>query len=160
MTKHNFTAVLLCCGDGSKFSPMVIFKKPSQESNEKRWMNQQMMNFWLTKWYTKCPDGFFRTRKAQLVMDSMWVHITTQFKKWKVFNSIPAIINGGLTKVLQALDILVNRSFKTDWEHSFTATGRMRHATFRASCKSLDGSRKLGLQWQPKPSCRDSERPE
>ena len=76
-------------------------------------------------------------------MDSMRAHTTAQIKnKIKACNSIPAIIPGGLTKILQPLDISVNRSFKAvlrhlwetwmvDGEHSFTATGRMRHATFQ-----------------------------
>uniref|UniRef100_A0AAR2J5P4 HTH CENPB-type domain-containing protein n=1 Tax=Pygocentrus nattereri TaxID=42514 RepID=A0AAR2J5P4_PYGNA len=136
--KSHFTVVLACCGDGSKLPPMVIFKRktmPKIQSpsvavavNEKGWMDQEMMNLWLTK--------------SLLVMDSMRAHITPQFKnKLKVFNTIPAIIPGGLTKILQPLDISVNRSFKAvlrhlweqwmlDGEHSFTATGRMRHATF------------------------------
>lgn len=152
--KSHFTVVLACCGDGSKLPPMVIFKRktmPKDESpptvvvavNEKGWMNQEMMNLWLTKCYTKRPDGFFKTRKALLVMDSMRAHITPQFKdKIKACNSIPVIIPGGLTKILQPLDISVNRSFKAvlrrlweewmvDGEHSFTATGRMRHATYQ-----------------------------
>ena len=56
-------------------------------------------------------------------------------------NTIPIIIPGGMTKLLQPLDISVNRSFKavlrniweswmTDGKHSFTATGRMRCAKF------------------------------
>lgn len=110
--------------------------------NEKGWMAQDMMNFWLTKCYSKRPDGFCRTCKALLVMDSMRAHNTPQFKdKLKLFNTIPAIIPRGFTKVLQPLDISVNRSFRavlrqlweqsmTDGEHSFMATGRMRHATF------------------------------
>ncbi len=118
--------------------------------NEKGWMDQEMMYFWLTKCYTKRPDGFFRTRKALLVMDSIRAHITPQFKaKLKGFNSIPAIIPGGLTKVLQPLDITVNRNFKavlrrlweqwmTDGEHSFTATGRMPHATFWQAIEWID----------------------
>ena len=126
-------------------STMPKIQSPSVEVavNEKGWMDQEMMNLWLTKCYTKRPDGFFRARKALLVMDSMRAHITPQFKdKLKMFNSTPAIIPGGLTKVLQPLDISVNRSFKAvlrnlweqwmmDGEHSFTATGRMRRATFQ-----------------------------
>ncbi|KAM8748282.1 trace amine-associated receptor 13c-like [Acanthopagrus schlegelii] len=48
--------------------------------NEKGWMDQQMMSLWLTKCYSKRPDGFFRSRKALLVMDSMRVHITPELK--------------------------------------------------------------------------------
>lgn len=159
--KSHFTVVLACCGDGSKLPPMVIFKRKTMPKiqlspsvvvavNEKGWMDQDMMNFWLTKCYTKRPDGFFKTRKALLVMDSMRAHITPQFKdKLKAFNSIPAIIPGGLTKLLQPLDISVNRSFKAvlrhlweewmmDGEHSFTATGRMRHATFLQVTEWID----------------------
>lgn len=56
-------------------------------------------------------------------------------------DSIPAVIPGGLTKLLQPLDISVNRCFKAelrliweDWmnngDKSFTATGRMRRASY------------------------------
>jgi len=74
-------------------------------------------------------------------MDSMRAHLTEDVKK-KVSeeNTIPVIIPGGLTKILQHLDILVNKSFKTNlrqiWEswmttgeHSFIRTGKLRRAT-------------------------------
>lgn len=151
--KSNFRVVLACCGDGSKLPPMVIFKRktilkvsfPSSivvTTNKKGWMNKDTMNVWLAKCYSKRPDGFFKTRKALLVMNSMRAHITAQSKdKIEACNSIPALIPGGLSNLLQPLDISVNQNFKAvlrqlweTWivqgEHSFTATGRMRHATF------------------------------
>src|SRR5690606_10936527 len=57
-----------------------------------------------------------------------------------------AIIPGGITKVLQPLDIAVNKSFKDNlkkkWEdrmsnsenHSFTKTGKLRRATYATIC--------------------------
>ena len=71
----------------------------------------------------------------------MRAHLTEDVKK-KVNeeNIIPVIIPDGFSKILQPLDISVNKSFKTNlrqiWEswmttgeHSFTKTGRLRHAT-------------------------------
>lgn len=110
--------------------------------NEKLWIDQEMIIFWLAKCFIKCPNGFFRTRKALFVMDSTQAHITPQIKDHsKVLNSIAAFIPRGLTKVLQPLDFSVQRRFKTvlhhlweewmmDEEHSFMATRRMCHATF------------------------------
>ena len=115
--RSHFTVVLACCGDGSKLPPMVIFKRktmPKTEfpstvlvtTNRKGWMDEEKMNLWLTKCFSKRPDGFFKTRKALLVRDSMRAHTTAQIKnKIKACNSIPAIIPGGLTKILQPLDI-------------------------------------------------------
>ncbi len=72
----------------------------------------------------------------------MRAHIAPEVKDHiKATNSIPAVIPGGLTKLLQPLDIAVNRSFKNElrklWEdwmstgtHSFTNTGWMRRATY------------------------------
>lgn len=75
-------------------------------------------------------------------MDSIRAHITENIKKKiKSVNTVPVIIPGGMTKMLQPLDISVNRSFKAvlrhlleNWmsngDHSYTTTGRLRHATF------------------------------
>ena len=114
--------------------------------NEKGWMNQDVMKLWLSRCSGRRPDGFFRQKPALLVMDSMRAHITPEIKESvHALNSIPAIIPGGLTKLLQPLDISVNRSFKlvlrelwkewmTTGEHSFTNTGKMRRATFADVC--------------------------
>lgn len=151
--KSHFTVVLACCASGKKLTPMVIFKRKTLpretfppnvviDVNVKGWMNEAMMEKWLERCFVKRPDGFFKIHKALLVMDSMRAHITERIKnKLKFINTVPIVIPGGLTKMLQPLDISVNKSFKDNlrrlWEnwmshgeHSFTKTGRMRHATF------------------------------
>jgi len=151
--KSHFTVVLACCASGDKLPPMCIFKLKRQPKekmpagvvvtqNEKGWMNNSVMEKWLESCYSRRPDGFFKTKKALLVLDSMRAHISPEVKEAiKKTNSVPAVIPGGLTKQLQPLDISVNRSFKnqlrkqweqwmTSGEHSFTATGRMRRATY------------------------------
>ena len=77
----------------------------------------------------------------------MRAHITDTSKEAiRANNSLPAVIPGGLTKLLQPLDISVNRGFKLvlrelweEWmtagEHSFTKTGRMRRATYADVCQ-------------------------
>lgn len=151
--KTHFTVVLACCADGKKLPPLIIFKRKTMpresfppgiiiQMNQKGWMDEKMMDFWLQRVFCTRTDGFFKTKRALLVMDSMRAHITEKIKETiHKMNTIPAIIPGGLTKVLQPLDISVNRSFKTnlrrqweDWmtdgKHSFTDGGRMRHATY------------------------------
>ncbi|KAL1470208.1 hypothetical protein MTO96_040572 [Rhipicephalus appendiculatus] len=159
--KSHFTVVLACCADGTKLPPMLVFKRktlpndsfPSGviiQANEKGWMDESMMTVWLEKCFVKRPDGFFHVKKRLLVMDSMRAHITdATLKRVKAVNCTPTVIPGGMTKLLQPLDISVNRSFKavlrhlweswmTDGDHSFTATGRMRHATFGEVAKWVD----------------------
>ena len=75
-------------------------------------------------------------------MDSVSAHKADSVKdQLKDLNTHIAIIPGGLTKILQPLDLTVNRVFKSKvrerWErwmseglHSFTKTGRMRKATY------------------------------
>lgn len=73
--------------------------------NEKGWMVLEMMNVWLRKCCTERPDDLKKTQSHACKA------------KLKVFNSIPAIIPGGLTKVLQPLDISVNQSLKAVLRH-------------------------------------------
>lgn len=151
--KSHFTVVLACCADGTKLPPMLIFKRKTLpkdnfpptvviQANTKGWMDEGMMSVWLDRCFSRRPDGFFHVKPGMLVMDSMRAHITDIVKK-KISskNCMPVIIPGGMTKMLQPLDISVNRSFKavlrrswetwmSEGEHSFTKTGRMRRADF------------------------------
>lgn len=151
--KAHFTVVLACCADGTRLPPMLIFKRKTLpkavfppgvvvQANTKGWMDEEMMGVWLDRCFTCRPDGFFHAKPGMLVMDSMRAHITDATKKKiSAKNCIPVIIPGGMTKMLQPLDISVNRSFKavlrrlweawmTEGEHSFTKTGRMRRADY------------------------------
>lgn len=159
--KSHFTVVLACCADGTKLPPMLIFKRKTVpkdpfppgvivQCNIKGWMDEEMMGVWLDRCFSQRPGGFFHTHKGLLVMDSMRAHLTDLIKKKiKSKNCIPTIIPGGMTKMLQPLDISVNRSFKavlrriwetwmTDGDHSFTKTGRMRHASFGEAAKWVE----------------------
>ena len=156
--KSHFTVVLACTASGKKLPPMVIFKRKTAvkaklpsgvvvHQNEKGWMDNDTMNLWLSTCYSKRPGGFFRQSKSLLVLDSMRAHISEITKeRIKATSSIPAVIPGGLTKVLQPLDISVNKSFKCElrkiWEQwmvsgekSFTNTGRMRRASYETVCQ-------------------------
>lgn len=151
--KSSFTVVLSCTASGKKLPPMLIFKRktiPKEKfppgvvirANKKGWMDETMMNDWLDSCYVKRPGGFFKTATSLLVLDSMTAHKCESVKDHlKKMKSKISIIPGGLTKLLQPLDIAVNKSFKdhlraiwenwmVDGEHSFTKTGRMRRATY------------------------------
>uniref|UniRef100_A0A3P8W7B6 HTH CENPB-type domain-containing protein n=2 Tax=Cynoglossus semilaevis TaxID=244447 RepID=A0A3P8W7B6_CYNSE len=147
LEKFHFTVVLGCCGDGSKLPPMVIFKRKTVlktrfpfavvvASSEKGWMDEDTMNLWLKKCYSRRSDGFLKTHKALLVMESLPAYITAGIRsKIEACNSIPVIIPEGLTKMLQPLYIAVNQSFEAalrslwdawvlDGEQSLTTTER------------------------------------
>ena len=104
------------------------------------------MDLWLKRCYVQRPGGFFRQQKSLLVLDSidsMRAHISDISKeRIQATDSILAVIPGGLTKLLQPLDISVNKTFKAElrklWESwmchgekSFTNTGRMRRASYQ-----------------------------
>jgi hypothetical protein len=104
-------------------------------------MNEEIMTSWLNTVWRKRKNSLFKPR-ALLIMDSMAAHIKESVKKEvKSTGAKLSIIPGGLTKLLQPLDVGVNRSFKSklrsEWEkwmtqgiHSFTDGGRMRRASY------------------------------
>ena len=152
--KWIFTVVLACCGDGSKLPPMLILKQnttPDADfsssivvtANEKGCMNEETMNLWLAKCYCKRPDGFFKTHKALLVMDSMrGAHISQQSKAtMKACNSIAAVIPAELTEFLQPLAASVSRSFTAVLRRLWD-TGMVdgEHGTFQAVVGWMDSA--------------------
>ena len=63
--------------------------------------------------FIKRPGGFFHTSSSMLLCKSMHAHLTETVKLLvRQANTVLTVIPGGLTKVLQPLDISVNRLFK------------------------------------------------
>jgi len=157
--KCSFTVVLSVTADGGKLPPMVIFKRktiPKEkfpkgifvQANEKGWMNGEMFKMWLEEIWRKRPGSFFKS-KSILIFDSAPSHLTEASKMEASILSTIAVIPGGLTKVLQPLDISVNKSFKSkvrnEWErwmisgyHTFTKGGKMRKASYSTVCEWID----------------------
>ena len=154
--KNGFTVVLCVTADGNKLPPMVIFKRktiPKEKfpngiivsANEKGWINEEMFIKWVKEVWCKRPCTFFRP-KSILAFDSAPAHLTAISKKTLHKTTISAVIPGGLTKLLQPLDISVNRSFKLkireEWEkwmvngfHSFTKSGKIKKASCSTVCE-------------------------
>lgn len=146
--KAHFTVVLACCADWKKPPPMIFFERRTMlkddfppgvviDTNVRGWMDEEMMGRWLEKCFSRRPGSFFNVAKGLLVMH-VQVHITERtLKRTRAKNCTAAVIPGGMTKILQPLDMAVNRSSKavlrhlweawtTEGELSYAATGRMR----------------------------------
>jgi len=143
--KNRFAVMLGCMADGTKLPPYVIFKRKTMPKgdfprdvvvrvHEKGWMSEKTMKEWLSIVWGKRPN--VRERSA-LVLDSFRVHRTSYVKEMlKKDNTDLIIIPGGMTSILQPLDVGVNKPMKTalrarwnKWmaggEHTYTKGGRM-----------------------------------
>ncbi len=150
--KTSFTCVLACAANGEKLKPMIIFKRktlPKEnfpndvviKCNEKGWMCEKIMLDWINEVWRKRKGAFFQP-SGILIMDSMRAHLLDSVKlAAKTASASLAVIPGGLTKVLQPLDLTTNKSFKghvrKHWEtwmasenHSYTKNGNMKRASY------------------------------
>ena len=146
--KNRVTVVLACAGDGSKLKPMVIFKRKTVPkvankhgvviaAQEKGWMDTEGMKTWVQKVWRARRGGLGR-RRSLLVYDAFEAHVTESVKAAFVReNTNLAVIPGGLTSILQPLDVALNKPFKdgvrkrwmewmADGIHEFTASGRQK----------------------------------
>lgn len=165
--KTKFTVVLSCLADGTKLKPMVIFKRKTMPKmtfpsdvlvhvHENGWMDESGVHLWIEKVWNVHLD-FVRNKKRLLVWDMFRSHLTENVKKHlQRSNTATAVIPGGLTSVLQPLDVCLNKPFKdnirSEWnkwmvagEKSFTKGGNMRAPTLKVLCdfviKSWDAIR-------------------
>ena len=152
--KNRVTVVLACCGDGSKLKPMVIFKRKTVpkinnkhgvvvSAQEKGWMDTDQMKVWIDKVWRWQFGGL---RKSLLVYDAFKAHVTDRVKAlFKRERTDLAVIPGGLTSILQPLDVSLNKPFKDgvrrqwmQWRaegiYEFTATGRQKKASEELIC--------------------------
>ena len=152
--KNLVTVVLACCGDGSKLKPMVMFKRKTVpkinnkhgvvvSAQEKGWMDTDQMKVCIDKVWRWQFGGL---RKSLLVYDAFKAHVTDRVKAlFKRERTDLAVIPGGLTSILQPLDVSLNKPFKDgvrrqwmQWMaegiHEFTATGRQKKASEELIC--------------------------
>ena len=122
--KTHFTAVLSCMADGTKLKPMVIFKRkliPKGEKflpgvvincHPKGWMDEEGIILWLKKVWDTRPGALLK-KKSMLLWDQFCSHLTDTVKaKVKNLNTFQCVIPGGLTPILQPLDVVLNKPFK------------------------------------------------
>ena len=122
--KTHFTVVLSCMADSTKLKPMVIFKRKRIPKGEKfppgvvihchpkGWMDEEGIILWLNKVWDARPGALLK-KKSMLVWDQFRSHLTDTVKaKVKSLNTFQSVILGGLTSILQPLDVVLNKPFK------------------------------------------------
>ena len=155
--KNRFTVMLACTADGQKLMPYVIFKRKTMPKDifppgiivrvqEKGWMNDSLMKDWVKCVWGK-RNGGLRRKRSLLVLDAFRCH-RSEFMKdilTSEHNTDLAIIPGGMTCMLQPLDVGINKPMKNalrlkwnSWmesgEHSYTAGGKRRKVELPTIC--------------------------
>lgn len=155
--KQRCTVMLAITSDGRKLPPYVIFKRKTMPKEtfpkgiivrvqENGWMTDDLVVDWLNTVWNRRPGGLLRQR-SMLVLDSFRGHLTDKVKsRIREERCDLVTIPGGLTKVLQPLDVVVNRPFKahftrqySEWmrsaTHTLTPTGRIKRASLSTVCE-------------------------
>lgn len=108
-------------------------------AQEKGWMDDELVLDWIKSVWQNRP-GAMLAKRSLLVLDSFRGHLTDRVKKQLgSIRTDMAVIPGGLTGVLQPLDVSINRPFKvefrrqySEWiangDHDETPTGRLKRA--------------------------------
>lgn len=116
--------------------------------NDRGWINQEILIQWVKKCWSKRPNSFFQ-KNCLLITDSMKAHLTNDAKKCLASEKTElAIFPGRLTKLIQTLDIGLNRAFKAQMHsfceqrfdgenHTFTKSGQMRKASYAQVYKCI-----------------------
>lgn len=155
--KQRCTVMLAVTADGRKLPPYVVFKRKTQPKGqfprkihvrvqENSWMDVRLVQDWVrTVWGAR--PGAMLNLPALLVLDSFKGHLVDSVKTTLAdMRTDLAIIPGGLTSVLQPLDVCVNKPFKDnvrklymEWmcagDHSLTPTGRIKRPSLELVCE-------------------------
>uniref|UniRef100_A0A8C4RRH5 HTH CENPB-type domain-containing protein n=1 Tax=Erpetoichthys calabaricus TaxID=27687 RepID=A0A8C4RRH5_ERPCA len=160
------TVMLTILADGKKLPPYIIFKRKTLPKNEKfppgiiiqaqqkGWMDNDLVIDWLKCVWQSRPGSLLKMPNM-LVMDSFHGHFTEGVKKrLKDGKTDQVIIPGGMTSLLQPLDVCINWPFKahvlrmyTEWAatvvHNTTPTGKMKAPTLAQMCAWIIADWKL-----------------
>lgn len=156
-TKLRCTVMLCALADGTKLRPYVIFKRKTLPSTplppgivvrteDNAWMNGDLVSDWLRTIWEKRP-GAMLARRSMLVLDSFRGHCTDAVKaRLADHRTDLVIIPGGMTSMLQPLDVCLNKPFKAhvkrlyaewmaDGLYALTPTGRVRRPDIALLCQ-------------------------
>lgn len=150
-----FTVMLACTADGKKLPPYIIFKRktlPKEDfprdvivrASEKGFMNESLMLEWIRLVWNRRPGALFQ-RPSMLVLDSYRGHLTADVKRSLSDGKTDlVVIPGGLTSILQPLDVVLNKPFKgrvrelySEWmlgDNPKTPAGRLRRPPLATVC--------------------------
>ena len=96
------------------FNDHLTFHLITPSKSEIGWMDEEGLKIWVQKVWKARPGGLLR-KKSLLIWDSFRAHLVDSVKRAvKETNTDIAVIPGGLTSVLQPLDVSLNKPFK-DW---------------------------------------------
>ena len=117
--KTHFTLVLCCMADRTKLKPRKTMPKDKFPSgvlvhvHEKGWMDEAGTKKWLDVVWGRRHGGL-KNEKSMLVWDCFSAHLVDSLKRrTKVHNTAMVVIPGGLTSVLQPLDVSLNKPMKS-----------------------------------------------
>lgn len=154
--KNRFTVMLACTADGGKLPPFIVKRKTLPKGatwpkgvivrcQDKGWMDDALTADWVKNVWGKRPGAL--TKKSLLVLDAFRCHKSDHVKQIlkEDYRTTLTIIPGGMTSILQPLDISVNKPMKVmlqrrwnDWyaegDHTFTPSGNMRKPTLEDVC--------------------------
>lgn len=103
-------------------------------------MDNDVMDLWLSRCFVKRPGGFFRQSKSLLVLDSMRAHISDVTKLAVSRQLSPAVLPSCCSSLTSPSTFkaelrVIWENWMTTGEKSFTATGRMRRASYSTVCQ-------------------------
>uniref|UniRef100_A0A8C4RZL7 HTH CENPB-type domain-containing protein n=1 Tax=Erpetoichthys calabaricus TaxID=27687 RepID=A0A8C4RZL7_ERPCA len=111
--------------DGTKLRPTIIFKRKSFPKNikfpagntvrvhPKGWMNEAGTKLWLQDVWARRSGAGQSKRPSLLVWDMFRAHTSEDIKdEARKMATMLAVIPGGLTSMLQPLDVCLNKPFK------------------------------------------------
>jgi hypothetical protein len=149
--KLRLTVMLAATADGRKLPPLLILKRktlPKSEAfpkdiivraQEKGWMAEQLMLEWLKMVWSR-RSGAFLNQPSMLILDAFKGHVTDSVKdQLRKMKTELVVIPGGMTSVLQPMDVSINKPFKdrlsqqyltwiADPARELTETGKIKRA--------------------------------
>lgn len=120
--KNRITVMLACLADGRKLPPFIVFRWktiPKEifpnnvvvRCHEKGWMDSELVIDWISSVWDRRPGAFLHPESI-LVLDSSRGHLTPGVKEKLQRDRTHLVIPGGMTSILQPLDVCLNKPFK------------------------------------------------